>query len=74
MSDGRPEAWEAPTADLPLSFDAWLPQRAASLERFAYLLTGNRDDAHEALQTALTNACAKWARVRARSRCTSPEG
>lgn len=52
------------------SFDAWLASRSIALERFAYLVTGSRHEAEEALQTALTSACAKWSRVR---RADDPE-
>ena len=52
------------------SFDAWLASRSLALTRFAYLVTGNRDQGEEALQAALTSACAKWSRV---SRADDPE-
>ncbi len=56
-------------ADTP-GFDAWLASRSTALTRFAYLVTGNRHEAEEALQSALTSACAKWSRV---SRADDPE-
>ena len=45
-------------------FDAWVTDRAPSLLRFAYLTTGNRDAAEDAVQTALTRACEQWGRLR----------
>lgn len=59
---------EAP--DLAADFDVWVATRSAALTRFAYLVTGNRHEAEEALQSALTSACAKWSRVR---RADDPE-
>lgn len=56
--------------DAPPTFDAWLAGRSVALTRFAYLVTGSRQDAEEALQSALTSACAKWSRV---SRADDPE-
>lgn len=52
------------------TFDAWLASRSTALARFAYLVTGNRHEAEDALQSALANACAKWSRV---SRADDPE-
>ena len=53
-----------------LSFDSWVSTRVPELLRFAYLVTGSQDAAEEAVQTALSAACAKWARVR---RTTDPD-
>lgn len=35
--------------------DAWLSSRSPALTRFAYLVTGNKHGAEEALQSALTS-------------------
>jgi RNA polymerase sigma-70 factor (sigma-E family) len=53
-----------------LSFDAWASARVAGLLRFAYLVTGSQHAAEDAVQEALTSACAKWARV---SRTRDPD-
>jgi RNA polymerase sigma-70 factor (sigma-E family) len=53
-----------------LSFDAWASARVAGLLRFAYLVTGSQHAAEDAVQEALTSACARWARV---SRTRDPE-
>ncbi len=53
-----------------LSFDAWASARVAGLLRFAYLVTGSQHAAEDAVQEALTSACAKWSRV---SRTRDPE-
>ena len=52
------------------SFDAWVEVRVAALLRFAYLVTGSQHAAEDAVQTALTRACERWARVR---RTTDPD-
>jgi RNA polymerase sigma-70 factor (sigma-E family) len=48
-----------------LGFDQWVAERADALLRFGYVLTGDRNLAEDAVQDALTNACAKWHRVSA---------
>jgi RNA polymerase sigma-70 factor (sigma-E family) len=53
-----------------LSFDAWVEDRVVALLRFAYLVTGSRHAAEDAVQAALTNACERWSRVR---RTTDPD-
>lgn len=53
-----------------VGFDEWVSSRSRALTRFAYLVTANRHDAEDALQAALTTACAKWSRV---SRTEDPE-
>jgi RNA polymerase sigma-70 factor (sigma-E family) len=53
-----------------LTFDAWASARAPALLRFAYLVTGSQHAAEDAVQDALTSACAKWPRV---SRTSDPE-
>src|SRR6476469_9685991 len=57
-------------AGVEAGFDAWVASRSTSLSRFAYLVTGSHHQAEEALQAALTSACAKWSRVR---RADDPE-
>ena len=44
-------------------FDAWASARAPSLLRFAFLVTGEQQTAEDAVQSALTTALEKWARV-----------
>lgn len=53
-----------------LTFEQWAEARAAGLLRFAYLVTGSQHAAEDAVQTALTRACEKWARV---SRTDEPD-
>jgi len=50
-------------ADTAADFDGWVTARVPGFVRFAYLITGNREAAEDAVQTALTTACAKWSRV-----------
>ena len=50
-------------APATLTFDAWATARVAGLLRFAYLVIGSQHAAEDAVQEALTSACAKWARV-----------
>ncbi|MEU8227426.1 SigE family RNA polymerase sigma factor [Kribbella sp. NPDC048915] len=54
----------------PLEFEAWVAEKADALLRFAYVLTGDRHLAEDAVQDALTTACARWGRV---SRADDPE-
>jgi len=54
---------EARAADL--DFERWVADRADALLRFAYVLTGDGTLAEDAVQDALTTACAKWSRIRA---------
>lgn len=44
-------------------FEAWAETRLAGLLRFAYLVTGSQHAAEDAVQSALTRACARWSRV-----------
>ena len=46
------------------SFDDWAEARAATLLRFAYLVTGSQHAAEDAVQSALERACRRWIRVR----------
>jgi RNA polymerase sigma-70 factor (sigma-E family) len=57
-------------ADTGLDFEVWVASRSKALTRFAYLITGSRDESEDVLQTALTSACARWTRI---SRTRDPE-
>jgi len=61
---------EDPAITGDVSFDAWATARVAGLLRFAYLVVGSQHAAEDAVQEALTSACAKWARV---SRTRDPD-
>ncbi|WP_238174302.1 RNA polymerase sigma factor [Kribbella kalugense] len=54
----------------PPGFEVWVTEKADALLRFAYVLTGDSSLAEDAVQDALTTACARWARV---SRADDPE-
>ncbi|ADB35099.1 RNA polymerase, sigma-24 subunit, ECF subfamily [Kribbella flavida DSM 17836] len=58
------------TGSGPLDFELFVSERADALLRFAYVLTGDVTLAEDAVQDALTTACARWARV---SRADDPE-
>lgn len=45
------------------SFEEYVTLRSSSLLRFAALVTGNREDAHDVVQDALAGLYPKWARV-----------
>lgn len=47
-----------------LDFEDWVASRSQALLRFAYVMTGDSALAEDALQDALTSACAKWSRIR----------
>ena len=53
-----------------IDFEVWVTAKADALLRFAYVLTGDHQLAEDAVQDALTTACARWARV---SRADDPE-
>ncbi|GAA0603274.1 RNA polymerase sigma factor [Kribbella sandramycini] len=53
-----------------IEFEQWVGQKGDALLRFAYVLTGDKSLAEDAVQDALTTACARWARV---SRADDPE-
>ena len=59
------EAVAAVTGSRPgvLDFEDWVASRSQALLRFAYVMTGDRELAEDALQDALTTACAKWSRI-----------
>jgi DNA-directed RNA polymerase specialized sigma24 family protein len=64
-------ALAAPQAEAgPIDFEAWVAERSNALLRFAYVLTGDTNLAEDAVQDALTTACARWSRV---SRADDPE-
>lgn len=56
MSDPAAEA-------VPLTFEHYVATRSVSLLRFAYLVTRNREDAHDAVQDALTGLYPRWHQV-----------
>jgi RNA polymerase sigma-70 factor (sigma-E family) len=45
-------------------FDAWVAARGPGLLRLAYVLTGNRADAEDAVQDALSRALPRWDHIR----------
>ena len=47
----------------PVSFEEYVATRSASLLRFAFLVTHNREDAHDAVQDALVGLYPRWAQV-----------
>ena len=53
-----------------LDFEVWVTENSDALLRFAYVLTGDVTLAEDAVQDALTTACARWSRV---SRADDPE-
>jgi len=48
------------------SFDDYVTTRSAALLRFAYLVTRNTEDAHDAVQDALIGLYPRWQQVAAR--------
>lgn len=54
-----------------LSFGEFVAARSVALQRFAYLVTGNAEDAHDAVQEALIGAFPRWERL---SGAGDPEG
>jgi RNA polymerase sigma-70 factor (sigma-E family) len=46
-----------------LDFEVWVTEKADALLRFAYVLTGDSSLAEDAVQDALTTACARWGKV-----------
>lgn len=52
------------------TFDAWATARVGALLRFAYLVVGSQHAAEDAVQEAMTTACAKWSTV---SRTRDPD-
>jgi RNA polymerase sigma-70 factor (sigma-E family) len=45
-------------------FDQWVAARGPALLRLAYVLTGNRADAEDAVQDALARALPRWEHIR----------
>ena len=45
-------------------FDEWVAARGPGLLRLAYVLTGNRADAEDAVQDALARALPRWDHIR----------
>ena len=46
-----------------VEFDEWVALRGDALYRLAYVLTGNRADAEDVLQDALSRALPRWSRI-----------
>ncbi|MEP9383972.1 SigE family RNA polymerase sigma factor [Nocardioides sp. KR10-350] len=44
-------------------FGAWVAARGGALQRFAYLVTGNADEAPDLVQDALANAMPRWSEL-----------
>ncbi|WBQ06397.1 SigE family RNA polymerase sigma factor [Kribbella sp. CA-293567] len=53
-----------------IDFELWVTEKTDALLRFAYVLTGDHTLAEDAVQDALTTACARWGRV---SQADDPE-
>ncbi len=51
-------------ADEGTDFDDWVAARGPGLLRLAYVLTGNRADAEDAVQDALARALPRWEHIR----------
>lgn len=48
------------TTDADAQFDTWVAQQWPALVRYAFGVTGNRDDALDAVQDALANILPRW--------------
>lgn len=46
-----------------VDFDEWVAARGVGLLRLAYVLTGNRADAEDVVQDALSRALPRWSRI-----------
>jgi len=46
-----------------VDFDEWVAARGGGLFRLAYVLTGNRADAEDVVQDALSRALPRWSRI-----------
>jgi len=57
------EADAPPIVDVDHGFDAFVRERAGSLVRGAFLLTGDRQLAEDLVQTALAKVALRWSRV-----------
>jgi RNA polymerase sigma-70 factor (sigma-E family) len=62
--DGVLAAERSGVADPP-DFDSWVAARGPALLRLAYTLTGNRSDAEDVVQEALSRALPRWSRISA---------
>jgi len=51
---------EDAAVDGPADFGEWVASRSASLQRFAYLVTGSATDAPDLVQEALLGALPRW--------------
>ena len=51
---------------VPADFDDYVAGQWDALCRFAYLVTGNREDAQDAVQDALAGLYPRWRRIRSR--------
>ncbi len=61
LVDGENQRVGARRAD---DFDDWVAARGPGLLRLAYVLTGNRADAEDAVQDALARALTRWDHIR----------
>ena len=59
------ERWVAGEAE-PVSFEDYVATRSPALLRFAFLVTRNREDAHDAVQDALMGLYPRWQQVSGR--------
>ena len=57
-----PQAERTRVSDAP-DFDEWVASRGPALLRLAYVLTGNRADAEDVVQDALSRALPHWSRI-----------
>ena len=62
METMQPHPETSPARVLP-DFDSWVAARGPSLLRLALALTGNRSDAEDLVQEALSKALPKWGRI-----------
>lgn len=46
-----------------IDFDSWVTARGPGLLRLAYVLTGNKADAEDVVQDALSRALPRWSRI-----------
>ncbi|WP_248583141.1 SigE family RNA polymerase sigma factor [Nocardioides sp. InS609-2] len=51
------------TGGTDLDFDSWVAARGPALMRLGFVLTGNRADAEDVVQDALSRALARWSRI-----------
>ncbi len=61
---GEPASVATPSA--VRDFEDYVTLRSAALLRFAYLITRNREDAHDAVQEALAGLYPRWRQISAR--------